>query len=221
LAVQIYETFILAGNSPLGGIEEKKEMKRIPKLASCGTMMLIALASCAGRAPQPVAVVQIQDRYMDCSAIIAEAHANNQKVQELASEEGSKVRQNVAAGVAGLFIWPLWFAMDFQGAAGKEVTALQSRQQYLGTMAEQKQCAFAGSAPTALIPPRSPPAATPTPAASAAAIPAAQPISTARPATANPAGGAATVGPASAGQTVLFPVTINNPYHPSWTYNAQ
>jgi len=102
------------------------------------------LSACAGRAPQPVAVVQPQDRYVDCLAIAAEVQANNQKIQELASGEGSRVGQNVAAGIAGLFIWPLWFAMDFQGAAGKEITALQTRQQYLGTLTEQKRC---GEAP--------------------------------------------------------------------------
>ena len=74
---------------------------------------------------------------MDCSAVLVEVQANNRKIQDLSSEEGSKVAQNVAAG---LFIWPLWFAMDFQGTAGKEVAALQSRQQYLATLAEQKQC---------------------------------------------------------------------------------
>ncbi len=110
---------------------------------------IIALSACAGRPPQPVAVVQPQDRYTDCLAIAAEVQANNQKVQELASEEGSKVGQNVAAGVAGLFIWPLWFAMDFQGTAGKEVTALQTRQQYLGTLAEQKRCGEASAVATA------------------------------------------------------------------------
>jgi hypothetical protein len=65
---------------------------------------------------------------------------NNQKIQDLGAEEGAKVAQNVAAGVAGLFVWPLWFAMDFQGAASKEVAALQSRQQYLAILAEQKHC---------------------------------------------------------------------------------
>jgi hypothetical protein len=62
----------------------------------------IAAGACAGRAPQPVAVVQPQDRYADCAAITAEIEADNQKVKELASEQGLKVGQNVAAGVAGL-----------------------------------------------------------------------------------------------------------------------
>lgn len=98
----------------------------------------LAVSACAGRAPAPVAVTQAQDRYMDCAAINAEVQANNKKVTELGGEEGAKVAQNVAAGVAGLIIWPLWFAMDFQGAAPKEIAALQARQQYLATLAEQR-----------------------------------------------------------------------------------
>jgi hypothetical protein len=100
--------------------------------------MALAVGACAGRAPQPVAVVQPQDRYADCMTITAEIEANNQKVSALASEQGLKVGQNVAAGVAGLVVWPLLLAMDFQDTPGKEVAALQSRQQYLATLAEQR-----------------------------------------------------------------------------------
>jgi hypothetical protein len=77
---------------------------------------------------------------MDCAAVAAEVQANNQKIASLGGEEGAKVGQNVAAGVAGLFIWPLWFAMDWQGTASKETAALQNRQQYLATLAEQRNC---------------------------------------------------------------------------------
>ena len=111
--------------------------------------LAIVLCGCAGRAPQPVAVVQPQDRYADCAAVTAEIQSNNEKVKELASEQGLKVGQNVAAGVAGLVVWPLLFAMDFQDSAGKEVAALQSRQQYLATLAQEK-CAPAA----APVPPR-------------------------------------------------------------------
>jgi hypothetical protein len=77
---------------------------------------------------------------MDCTAIIAETTSNNQRIEALGRESSNKVAQNVAAGVAGLLIWPLWFAMDFQGAAGKDTAALQSRQQYLATLAAQRGC---------------------------------------------------------------------------------
>ena len=116
-----------------------------------GVLLLAAVAGCAGRAPQPVAVVQPQDRYADCPAIYAEVQANNKKIQDLAGDQGSKVAQNIAAGVVGLFIWPVWFGMDFQGAAGKEVDALNSRQQYLATLAEQRNCGAPAAPPPAAL----------------------------------------------------------------------
>jgi len=114
-------------------------MKRI-LLIGAASAVAISCAACAGRSPQPVATVQPQDSFMDCTAIIAEVQANNAKVQQLAGEEGTKTAQNVAAGVAGLFIPVLWFGMDFQGTASKETAALQSRQQYLAALAVQRRC---------------------------------------------------------------------------------
>jgi hypothetical protein len=98
----------------------------------------VGLSACAGRKPDPVAVVQEQDRHTDCQAILTEVQANKAKVAELGSEDGAKVAQNVAAGVAGLFIPVLWFAMDFQNAAGKETTALEQRNSYLARLAESR-----------------------------------------------------------------------------------
>jgi hypothetical protein len=102
------------------------------------TMLGIVLVGCAGRDPLPIATVQPQDAYADCTMIQAEIQANNIKVKELADEQGLKVAQNVAAGVAGLVVWPIWFAMDFKGAASKDVAALQARQQYLAVLAAER-----------------------------------------------------------------------------------
>lgn len=124
-----------------------------------GVVMALLLSSislwqaCAGRAPQLVATVQPQDRHMDCAAIMAEVQANNQRVQELATEQGWKVAQNVAAGVAGFVVPVLWFGMDWQGAAGKEAQALQNRQQYLATLAEQRNCGGPVGPPPGAYPP--------------------------------------------------------------------
>jgi hypothetical protein len=100
----------------------------------------VALAGCAGRSPAPVAVMQAQDRQMNCEAISIEVQSNNAKVAQLASEKGLKTAQNVAAGVAGIFIPVLWFGMDFQGTADTEIQALQARQQFLASLAEQRRC---------------------------------------------------------------------------------
>ena len=70
--------------------------------------------------------------------IQAEIAANNTKATELANEQGMKVAQNVGAGVVGLVIWPVWFGMDFKGAASKDAAALQARQEYLTQLAVQR-----------------------------------------------------------------------------------
>ena len=57
----------------------------------------LALSACAGRDPQPIASVQPQDAYSDCTMIRAEIEANNAKATQLANEQGGKVAQNVAA----------------------------------------------------------------------------------------------------------------------------
>lgn len=117
-----------------------------------GVAAALAVAACAGRSPAPVQVVQPQDRYMDCPAIMAEVEANNEKVKQLASDQGLKTAQNVAAGVAGFVIPVLWFGMDFQGTADKETAALQSRQQYLVVLAEQRKCGAQAAPPPAPAP---------------------------------------------------------------------
>jgi hypothetical protein len=106
----------------------------------------LALTACAGRDPHPVAVVQPQDAQSDCAMIRAEIEANNVQAEKLAQENGAKIAQNVAAGVVGVVIWPVWFAMDAKGAAGTEMDALKARQQYLATLAQQR-CAQAPAPP--------------------------------------------------------------------------
>src|SRR5262245_43539984 len=115
------------------------KMKGLAMKTKTALLLLVPiLGACAGRDPQPVATVQPTDASATCAMITAEIQANNIKVQELANEEGLKTGQNVAAGVAGVFIPVLWFAMDFKGAASKEVAALQARQQYLTTLATER-----------------------------------------------------------------------------------
>ena len=98
----------------------------------------VALAGCAGRDPHPVAVVQPQDTQSDCAMIRSEIAANNVQAQKLADENGWKIAQNVATGVVGVVIWPVWFAMDTKGAAATEADALKSRQVFLTKLAEQR-----------------------------------------------------------------------------------
>jgi hypothetical protein len=115
------------------------------------TMMIgftssLILAACAGRDPHPIAVVQPQDAASDCAMIRAEIEANNAQAEKLANENHAKIAQNVAAGVVGVVVWPVWFAMDAKGAAGTEMDALTARRQYLAALAEQR-CPHSPGAP--------------------------------------------------------------------------
>ncbi|MEY5098692.1 MAG: hypothetical protein RJA36_1411 [Pseudomonadota bacterium] len=103
-------------------------------------LALVALAGCAGRDAQPVAVVQAHDDGMTCQQIEGEIAANSQKIAQLQAEKSGKLAQNVAAGIGGLFLFPIWFAMDFKGAAATDEQALNSRQVQLGGLAREEGC---------------------------------------------------------------------------------
>lgn len=126
------------------------------------------LAGCAGRDAQQIPTVQVQDTASDCAMITAEIQANNKRAEDLASERGLKVAQNVAAGVVGIVVWPVWFAMDAKGAAGTEIDALKSRQEYLASLAAIR-CA---PAPVAQVTTPARAKRPPKPAPVAAAVPA-------------------------------------------------
>ena len=119
---------------------------QVYNIASVVTATLL-ISSCAGRDARPVAISQPQDASMACAQIQAEIAGNNQLIAGLGSEKGAKVAQNVAAGVAGLLIWPIWFAMDFKGAASTDQEALKQRNIYLASMATNERC---GSPTTAV-----------------------------------------------------------------------
>ena len=115
-----------------------------------------SLAGCAGRDPEIIPTVQPYDNQTTCTQIKAEIEANNGRVKALADEQGLKVVQNVVAGVGGIFTVGLsWFALDFKGAAYREVKALEARQQYLTILAEER-CAAPVQAAEPPPPPPSP-----------------------------------------------------------------
>ena len=75
--------------------------------------------------------------------------ANTEKIDSLGTEQESRSTKNIGAGVAGLLIWPLWFAMDFKDAAGTEKEALQQRNAYLGVVAAERCDTIPEAAPAA------------------------------------------------------------------------
>jgi hypothetical protein len=128
-------------------------MRRLPGGMLSVAAFALVLSACAGRDPHPVSVVQAQDAQSDCAMIRAEIEANNVQAGKLAEENHAKIAQNVAAGVVGVVVWPVWFAMDAKGAAGTEMDALKARQEYLASLAQQRCAQPAAPAPPPSRPP--------------------------------------------------------------------
>lgn len=103
-----------------------------------GCLAVLSLSACAGRAPQPIPLVMVSDRQLDCDEIKAEVKRNNQKVSDLAIEQGWKMGQNAVAGIVGFMVWPAWLGLDLQDAAGKEAAALSQRNEYLLALARER-----------------------------------------------------------------------------------
>ena len=77
-----------------------------------GCLAVLSLSACAGRAPQPIPLVMVSDRQLDCDGI--------------------------KAGIVGFMVWPAWLGLDLQDAAGKEAAALSQRNEYLLALARER-----------------------------------------------------------------------------------
>jgi hypothetical protein len=103
--------------------------------------LLSGLSACAGRDPNPVALVQPQDAIGSCPMLLAESQGNAIRLAALSAESSNTTAGNVALGVVGAVVfWPALFAMDFKNAADKEAAALNGRQQYLAALLVQRRC---------------------------------------------------------------------------------
>jgi len=95
----------------------------------------VLLPACAERTLDSAAIdkrlarISAQDRPQDCASIFAEVRANNHTISSLAREQSVKLTQN-----------KYWFGKDWREAFAQELQSLESRQQYLVTLAQNKSC---------------------------------------------------------------------------------
>jgi hypothetical protein len=101
----------------------------------------IGLSACAGRTPNPIQSYQPGDDRKSCAALRAEL-TNTETDIRAKIPESDKTAQNVALGVAGVFLIVPWFFMDLSKADQVELEALRRRYNTLAIMASEKQCGF-------------------------------------------------------------------------------
>ena len=103
--------------------------------------IILALAACAGRVPDPVEVVQPTDPELTCEELNDKIVQNDGLIGALAKDQQSKDAQNVAAFVIGIFTFGIGFiAADLQETAKKETAALVGRNEHLTELATERGC---------------------------------------------------------------------------------
>ena len=104
-------------------------------------VLVLALAACAGRVPDPVEVVQPTDPELSCEQLADKIVQNDGLIGALAKDQQSKDAQNVAAFVIGIFTFGIGFiAADLQETAKKETAALVGRNEHLTELATERGC---------------------------------------------------------------------------------
>ena len=112
----------------------------VVKSVALGLILLI-VASCAGREARPVASYRSGDDTLTCSAIDAELNDIKDAVVPLYDADGDKTGWNVGWGlVGGLLFWPALFALDLSDAEMQEIRAYQARWDNLIRLRDEKEC---------------------------------------------------------------------------------
>jgi hypothetical protein len=97
------------------------------------------IAGCGGRGPNPIQTHSFGDDQLTCQEIEMEMASIDQKMRQLFPDT-YKTGKNVGLGVAGCFLFPCWFFMDFSDAQRVEIDALRTRYDRLNRLATRKNC---------------------------------------------------------------------------------
>jgi len=103
-------------------------------------VLFFFITGCAGRAANPVAEYQYGDDNKSCNHIKAELAQINNDIVLKKQAHSNTTAANVGIFVVGLFIWPVWFAMDLKNADGVEAEAFQRRYNALVRQSVDKSC---------------------------------------------------------------------------------
>lgn len=118
---------------------------------------IIALNGCAGRAANPVAVIQPNDSRLSCKELVLEININNRSIAGLMGEQKRKANNNaVAVGVGAIVFFPALFFMNLKGADKAEAVAYQRRNKGLVERHKAKRCKPALQEVTKTVPAKSP-----------------------------------------------------------------
>lgn len=106
-------------------------------------MCAIILTACVGRTPHPISTVQPGDKHLACSQIEAEVIQRQDGLQDLETERATRQQANIAKGIGGILLFPVWFFLDLGSAPETEASAIKKRLNTLKRHANNKDCSIA------------------------------------------------------------------------------
>ena len=112
-------------------------MKNAMLMLMCLVMFTV---SCAGTAPNPIAIYRVGDEKKSCSALRAELSNMDRQVRMKRSQKSQKDIANVVYLIGGVFILIPWFFIDLKGAEQVEIDAFLARTDALTIIYAEKEC---------------------------------------------------------------------------------
>ena len=94
-------------------------------------LCLVSAVGCAGRRPQPVAIVSPADRGMSCAQLHAAHKALEATESRLAGASNRARQRNLHRSIVALFFYPVWFGLDVHHADYVEWEAVHRRRLHL------------------------------------------------------------------------------------------
>ena len=111
--------------------------------------LIIPLAACAGRLPDPIEVEQAGDFSLTCVALSAELEGNRGKHGFLYERERAEEAENLSVGALAFVLSPaIFFGLDLSDANEDEMAALDERRERLLALMAGRGCHAQELAPT-------------------------------------------------------------------------
>ncbi len=100
----------------------------------------VALVACGGRSASPIQTAQPGDKQLSCEGIGAQIVQYQNAKADLGAEISKRQKRNIGWGIAGIFLFPLWFGLDLGDAPETEGAAIQKRLNQLTRYAASNNC---------------------------------------------------------------------------------
>ena len=100
---------------------------------------ILILLVCAGKAAQPIRVIEVTDSSLSCSQLISQIYYLESLGSDLSGKTDKQGRNATLAAAGTLLIVPYFF-MDLKEGEAVELNAVRARHMHLSKLYQNKKC---------------------------------------------------------------------------------